>query len=74
VRPDPRALGELVDGQPESGPRGTELGSDDRVLRRLDTVVVDDQGLDGVAGPGDRSYSVAPGHGVLDQVHAAGPA
>ena len=49
-------------------------GPIDRVVGRLDGVVVDQQRLDRVAGLGDRRDPLAPDHGVLDQVDAAGAA
>ena len=41
VRPDPGALGQLVDGEAEPGAGGDQLRPDDRVVGRLDLVVVD---------------------------------
>ena len=75
VRADPGALGQLVDAQPEAAcgrPRaagpitGSSAGST--------AYVVDDERLDRRPGPGDRADPVAPDHGVLDQVDAAGAA
>ena len=43
MRPDPGALGELVDAEPDAGAGGGQLRADDRVVGRLGDEVVDDQ-------------------------------
>ncbi len=58
----------------EAGARRGELRPDDRVLGGLDREVVDDERLHRRAGAGDRAHPVAPDHGVLDEVDAAGAA
>ena len=59
VRTDAGALGELVDRQPQAGAGGRELRPDHGLLGRFDREVVDDDGLERLAGHGDRPHALA---------------
>ena len=60
-----------LDAEAQARARGQQVGSDDRIGGGLDLEVVQHDGVDDLAGLGDRAHPVPPDLGVLDEADAA---